>query len=384
LIVEGLTKRFAVGCAKKVQAPRYRNVTGRRDSLVESFGRDDFVRIGVAAETKPGEQRVALIPHDVLVLSGDGHDVSVQSGAGSGTGFFDDEYRDAGARVVEANRAWDSELVVKVKELQEADFAHVVPGQAIFGYHHLTGHPDQARRLLVSGITAIAYEAVRDAKGGLPLLAPMSIIAGRMAVKVASGALGHAPRDVLVLGAGHAGNSAANAARAAGACVTQLRRATATAQAVEQAALRADLVVGAVFTAGERTPTLLPRSLVARMKRGSMIVDISIEEGGVAETSHATSHGVPTYVEEGVIHYAVPNMPSAVPREAAEAISAAVIPYARALATKGIARALLEDAGLRAGVLAWKGRCNHQGIAHEAGVPYAPVSDLELHGCSGA
>ncbi len=327
---------------------------------------------------------MALIPHDVLALTGDGHDVSVQLGAGSGTGFFDDEYRDAGARVVEANRAWDSELVVKVKELQEADFAHVVPGQAIFGYHHLTGHPDQARRLLVSGITAIAYEAVRDAKGGLPLLAPMSIIAGRMAVKVASGALGHAPRDVLVLGAGHAGNSAANAARAAGACVTQLRRATATAQAIEQAVLRADLVVGAVFTAGERTPTLLPRSLVARMKRGSMVVDISIEEGGVAETSHATSHANPTYLEEGVIHYAVPNMPSAVPREAAQAISAAVIPYARALATKGIARALLEDAGLRAGVLAWKGRCNHQGIAHEAGVPYAPVSDLELHGCSGA
>jgi alanine dehydrogenase len=348
------------------------------------FVRNDLVRIGVAAETKPGERRVALIPRDILSLSTDGYDVTVQSGAGSGAGFSDDDYRDAGARVVDANHVFKSELVVKVKELQEVDIAHVVPGQTIFGFHHLTGHPDHARRLLACGITAIAYEAVRDAQGGLPLLAPMSIIAGRMAVQVASAALRRAPRDVLVLGAGHAGNSAADAARAAGARVTQLRRATATARAVEQAALRADLVVGAVFTAGKPTPMLLPRSLVARMKRGSMIVDISIEEGGVAGTSHPTTHGNPTYTEEGVIHYAVPNMPSAVPREAAEAISAAVIPYVRALASKGIACALLDDAGLRAGVLAWKGRCNHEGIAQEAGVPYAPISDLELQGCGAA
>ncbi|HTP99102.1 MAG TPA: alanine dehydrogenase [Casimicrobiaceae bacterium] len=336
------------------------------------------MRIGVAAETKPGERRVALVPRDVLSLSTDGQQLSIQSGAGSGTGYSDDDYRDAGARVVDADQVWQNDLVVKVKELQDVDFAHVVPGQAVFGYHHLTGHPAHARRLLASGITAIAYEAVRDASGGFPLLAPMSVIAGRMAVRVAARALGRVPRDVLVLGAGHAGNSAADAARAAGARVTQLRRATATAEAVERSALQADLVVGAAFTAGERTPKLLPRPLVARMKRGSMIVDISIEEGGVAETSRATSHVDPTYVEEGVIHYAVPNMPSAVPREAAEAISAAVMPYARALASKGIALALLQDAGLRAGVLAWRGRCNQQGLAREAGVPYAPVSDLEL------
>ncbi len=154
---------------------------------------------------------------------------------------------------------------------------------------------------------------------------------------------------MLVLGAGHAGRGAAQAAREAGADVHVLRRATATPQAIEQHALAADLVVGAVFTAGEKTPKLLPRSLVARMKRGAMIVDISIEEGGVADTSRATSHEEPTFVEEGVIHYAVPNMPSAVPREAALAISAAVLPYARALAGRGIAEALHADAGLRAG-----------------------------------
>jgi alanine dehydrogenase len=339
------------------------------------------MRIGVPAETKPGERRVALVPRDIALLSGDGDDVSVEGGAGLGTGFSDDDYRRAGARVVNADSAWDGEMIVKVKELQESDFARAVPGQVIFGYHRLVGHPDHARRLLKSGVTAIAYKAVRDANGGFPLLAPMSIIAGRMAVQVAARALGHAPANVLVLGAGCAGNSAADAARAAGARVTQLRRATATAQAVKDAALQADLVVGAAFTAGQRSPKLLPRSLVAQMTRGSMIVDISIEEGGVAETSRATSHTDPTYVEEGVLHYAVPNMPSAVPREAAEAISAAVIPYARALASKGIARALLEDAGLRAGVLVWKGRCNHEGVAQESGAPYAPVSDLELQRC---
>ena len=336
------------------------------------------MRIGVVAETKPGERRVALVPRDVAVLSGDGHEVSVQSGAGSGTAFPDVHYREAGARIVDAQRAWDNELVLKVKELQDIDFARTVPSQAVFGYHHLVGHPQLARRLLASGVTAIAYEAVRDARGGFPLLAPMSVIAGRMAVQAAVRVLGDRLRDVLVLGAGHAGNAAADAARAAGARVTQLRRATATPHAIEAAALQADLVVGAAFAAGQRTPRLLSRPLVARMKRGSMIVDISIEEGGVAETSRATSHAEPTYVEEGVIHYAVPNMPSAVPREAAEAISAAVTPYARELARKGIARALLADAGLRAGVLAWRGRCNQRGIAHEAGVPYEPVSDREL------
>jgi alanine dehydrogenase len=338
------------------------------------------MRIGVVLETKPGERRVALVPRDVALLSGDGHDIRVQTGAGSAAGFRDDDYRSAGARVVDAHRAWNCELVVKVKELQPGDFSRTVPGQLVFGYHHLVGHPELTRRLLASGITAIAYEAVRDASGGFPLLAPMSIIAGRMALQVAARALGRVPADVLVLGAGHAGNAAADAARAAGARVTQLRRATATAQAVEEAALHADLVVGAVFSTGQRTPKLLPRSLVARMKRGSMIVDISIEEGGVAATSRPTSHADPTTVEEGVIHYAVPNMPSAAPREAAEAISAAVVPYAQAVASKGIGRALLDDPGLRAGVLVWKGRCNHEGIAHETGVRCAPVSDAELHG----
>jgi alanine dehydrogenase len=332
------------------------------------------MRIGVARETKPGERRVALAPDDVSDLVRDGQEVRVAAGAGAGSGHSDDAYRHAGAHIVDADRIFDCELVVKVKELQPAEIARVLAGHAVFGFHHLAGHPDRARALVASGITAIAWEAVRDARGGFPLLAPMSIIAGRMSIDVAVQAQGRAPADVLVLGAGHAGNAAADAARAAGARVTQLRRATATPAAIERAALAADLVVGAAFTAGERTPMLLARTLVARMKRGAMIVDIAIEEGGVAETSRATTHAEPTYVDEGVIHYAVPNMPSALPREATAAISAAVIPFVRALAGKGFARALAEDAGLRAGVLSSGGWCRHAAIAAEAGLPHRPVA----------
>jgi alanine dehydrogenase len=339
---------------------------------------DYAMRIGVASEAKPGERRVALVPRDVASLAGDGHEVIVQSGAGSRVRLDDDAYRDAGARIAGLDELWDCELVVKVKELQAVEIPRLARGQTVFGYHHLTGHPEHARRVSESGITALAWEAVRGADGGLPLLAPMSIVAGLMSIDVATRFLGRVPRRVLVLGAGFCGGAAAEAARLAGAEVHVLRRATATAEAVERLALQSDLVIGAAFTAGERTPKLLPRPLVARMKRGSMIVDIAIEEGGVAETSRQTSHENPTYIEEGVIHYAVPNMPSAVPGEATEAISAAVIPYARTIARKGVARALREDAGLLAGLLVWKGSVTHEGIAREAGVPYTPVSALDL------
>ena len=332
------------------------------------------MKIGIPVEAKPGERRVALVPRHVSPLAADGNEILVQSSAGRGAGFTDDEYRAAGARIVGQDDVWASELVVKVKELQEAEFARAHRGQAVFGYQHLAGHPERTRSVAASGVTAIAYEAVRDARGGFPLLAPMSIIAGRMAIEVAARHLGRAPQRVLVLGAGNAGGAAAEAALAAGAEVHVLRRSTATAEAIERLVLEADLIVGAAFSAGERSPRLVPRSLVARMKKGAMIVDIAIEEGGVAETSRRTSHEQPTHVEEGVIHYAVPNMPSAAPREAAEAISAAVAPFVRAMARKGIARALREDPGLRAGLLVLEGSVTHEGIASEAGLPYTPLS----------
>ena len=336
------------------------------------------MRIGIPRETKPGELRVAVTPEHVAILARDGHEVRVASGAGGGIGHVDASYADAGAHVVAAGEAWDSELIVKVKEIQDADRRHLHAGQTLFCFHQLPGEPGRTRALAASGVTAIAFEMVRDAAGGFPLLAPMSAIAGRMAIEVATRHLGRTPTNVLVLGAGHAGRAAERAALEAGAKVTVLRRASATPAAIERAALDADLVVGAVFVPGALTPKLLPRALVARMKPGSMIVDISIDAGGVAETSRPTTHSRPTFVEEGVIHYCVSNMPSAEPVLAAEAISAAVLPFARALAAKGVARAVREDAALRGGVLLWKGRVNHEGIAQEAGLAYTALTDRDL------
>jgi alanine dehydrogenase len=336
------------------------------------------VRIGIPRETKPGELRVALVPDHVAILARDGHEVRVASGAGGGIGHVDSAFLDAGARIVAPHEAWDAELIVKVKEIQDEDRPHLHPGRTLFCFHHLPGEPERTRAVAASGISAIAFEMVRDAGGGYPLLAPMSVIAGGMAIEVGARYLGRPPRSVLVLGSGKAGLAAAAAALAQGAEVTVLRRSTATREAVERAALEADLVVGAVFVPGAPTPKLLPRSLVARMQRGAMIVDISIDAGGVAETSRPTTHAEPTFVDEGVIHYCVANMPAARPAQAAAAISTAVLPYARELASKGIARALRESAALRCGVLAWKGRVNHPAIAAEAGLAYTPLSDRDL------
>ena len=353
------------------------------------------MRIGIPRETKDGELRVSLEPSGVAALVGDGHEVRVESGAGRGVGHGDDAYRNAGAMIATAPQAWQAELIVKVKEIQPADLPHV-NAQAIFGFHQLPRAPGRTGELARRGVTAIAFEMVRDARGGFPLLAPMSVIAGRMALDVARSHLGHVPSRVLILGAGHAGLSAARAAMDAGARVTVLTRSEASreaarkhlgdsvetdiasAQSLERCALGADLVVGAVLVPGEPTPKLLPRALVARMRRGALIVDISIDAGGVAETSRPTTHAHPTYIAEGVVHYCVENMPAADPRAAAAALSTAVLPFARELAGKGIARAVRENPALRAGVLLWKGRVNHGGIAAEAGLAYTPLSDADL------
>jgi len=332
------------------------------------------MRVGVPRETKPGEKRVALLPLAVEALVAEGHDVQVETRAGAAIGIDDTAYRDAGAMVVTARDAWDAELVVKVKEMRDEDIALAPRATAVFGFHHLVGAPERTRRLAAAGLTAVAFEFVRDARGEFPMLAPMSRIAGAMALEVAREALGRKPARVLVLGAGHAGRAAADAARAQGAEVAMLRRATATAQAVEQEALQADLVVGAAFAEGERTPKLLPRALVRRMKRGAMIVDIAIEEGGVAETSRPTTHESPVYVEEGVIHYCVGNMPAARPREASAAISSAALPYVLDLAGGELDETLPASVELRPAILLWEGRVVHPGIAAEAGLPYTSLS----------
>jgi alanine dehydrogenase len=337
--------------------------------------------VGVPRETKEGERRVALSPRAVQELVADGHDLQVETHAGIGAGFNDDDYRDAGADLVVARDAWDAELVVKVKEPQEADFRSMRDGTTIFSFLHLVGAPERARALAGRGVSAIAWELVRDRQGRSPLLAPMSVIAGRASFEIATRHLGRKPAQVLVLGAGPAAMEAARAARNAAAQVTILARRAregvevATPEAVERLALEADLVVAAAFVAGEPSPKLLPRALVRRMKRGAMIVDISIEEGGVAETSRRTTHAKPVYVEEGVIHYCVGNIPAAYPGEASAALSEAVLPYVLDIAQSGIAAALMATTELRDAVLLWEGRVTHAQVARETGLAYTALTD---------
>jgi alanine dehydrogenase len=351
------------------------------------------MKIGIPRETKDGESRVALLPAQVAQLTREGHAVVVENGAGSGVKVGDEAYAAAGATLVNASQAWSGELVVKVKEMQGEDFRYLYQGVTIFSFHHLPGHPARTRELAARDATAIAFEMVHDIEGYFPLLAPMSVIAGRLAIEEGTRLLGAKPGRVLVLGAGNAGLNAARCASRMRARVMILTRSEesrieareqgfsaeiASPESIEHYALEADVVVGAVFVPGQPTPKLLPRTLVARMKRGAVIVDVSIDGGGVAETSRPTTHADPSYTEEGVVHYCVPNMPAAIPAEGAVAIATAVLPFARELANKGIARAIGQNAMLQAGVLLWKGRVNHPGIAEEAGLPYIALTDNDL------
>ena len=351
------------------------------------------VIVGIPRENKEGERRVALDPAAASLLVQAGHEVIVERGAGSQVGFGDAAYGAAGATVIPPLEAWSAELVVKVKEAQTRDLELMRPGITLFSFHHLPGEPDRARALAERGITAIAFEMLRDRRGEFPLLAPMSRIAGRMAVEVGAHTLRERCRAVLVLGGGHAGLAAAAEAQRRGMAVTVLTRSTqgveraiaagytgetATPDAIERCVLQSDLVVGAVFVPAQPTPKLLPRSLVRRMRPGSMIVDVSIDAGGVAETSRPTTHAEPIYLEEGVLHYAVGNMPAAAPEEATRAISAAVLPYVSELASKGIGPALRDNPALAGAVLLWRGRMTHPDIAAEAGLPYTPLSTADL------
>ncbi len=336
---------------------------------------------------------MALAPEAVRVLASTGCGVRVEAQAVEAVGYRDEAYRAAGAVTCTAGEAWNSDLIIKVKEIQPAEAVRLRHGSAIFSFHHLPGEPQRTALLAAGAVTAIAFEMVRDAQGGFPLLAPMSAIAGRMAIDAGQRAGRPGQSRCLILGAGHAGLAAARAALGRGLQVVILTRTEhsrdaaralgyeahlATTGAVEQHALTADLVVGAVFVAGQPTPKLLPRELVRRMQRGAVIVDVSIDAGGVAETSRATTHASPTFEAEGVIHYGVPNMPAALPVEGSVAISAAVLPFALQFATQGVARAVRENPALRAGVLLWKGRVIHPGIAAEAGLPYTALSDSDL------
>ena len=368
------------------------------------------MQIGIPRETKDGERRVALVPDGVRTLVADGHRVVVEAGAGEASGFPDAAYRNAGAIVLPAAEdVWRSALVVKVKEIQRSEYARLTPGTAIFGFAQINRDRALLDAVLAAHVTVIAFETVRDAHGALPLLAPMSRIAGRLAPLAGARALqtdagGNGTlitgidavpaARVLVLGAGNVGGEAARVAARLGCDVVVLSRGSARLHAlastlaneglhvragvldedaVRAATADADLVIGAVLEPGRLSPKLLRREHLRAMREGSAFVDVGIDMGGMAETSRMTSLSNPTYVEEGVVHYAVPNMPALVARTATQALAAVVLPYVRELAARGVAAALARDPGLAAGTMVVDGGIVHPGLAGDAGRPCADL-----------
>lgn len=368
------------------------------------------MRVGTPREVKVHEYRVGLTPAGVRELVAHGHEVWIESQAGEGIGLSDEAYRKLGARIV--TRAEElfggCELIVKVKEPQPRECALLRAGQTLFTYLHLAPDPQQARALLDSGCIGIAYETVGDGQGGLPLLAPMSEVAGRMAIQAGAHALekaqggiglllggvpGVPPAEVLVIGGGVVGRNAARIALGMGARVTVLDHSLprlkqidedfqgrlitlySTRDAIEQTTAQADLVIGAVLVPGASAPRLVTREHLRRMKRGAVVVDVAIDQGGCFETSRPTTHDAPTYVEEGVVHYCVANMPGAVARTSTFALTNATLPFVLALADKGAGRALLDDAGLREGLNLHSGRITHAAVAESLGLDYTPATD---------
>jgi alanine dehydrogenase len=352
------------------------------------------VIIGVPREIKDGERRVGLTTAGAGQLVAAGHVVKLQAGAGEGSGFSDSEYSQCGVTIVSSARAaFDADLVVKVKEIQHQECRELRPNSALFCFQHLQSDGDMARELLARRITAIAYETVEDTSGGLPLLAPMSAIAGELALTIGANALmspnggcGTLLSDatVLVVGMGIVGKAAAQTARALGAKVVcfgrQAREGVLCVSELGAHLAGGDLVVGAANIRGGRSPKLIMRDDLKNMRVGSVIVDVCIDGGGIAETSRPTNHADPIFKEEGVIHYCVPNMPAAVPRSATHALCAATLPHVLALAHFGIWGALRADAGLATGLHMAGGQLTHEGVAAALNLPCVPA-DAMLHGC---
>ncbi|CAN5183140.1 alanine dehydrogenase [soil metagenome] len=361
------------------------------------------MRVGVPKEIKSDEYRVGLTPGAVREYVHNGHEVIVERGAGAGAGYDDAAYEKAGARLVDGADAVFSQaqMIVKVKEPQKVEWERLTPDHILFTYLHLAPDPAQTQGLLESGCAAIAYETVTDARGGLPLLAPMSEVAGRIAVFSAAetllkhnggmglllcGVPGTPPARVAVLGGGVVGINAARMAMGLNAEVVVLERSLprmreiddiflgrvltrfSTVGAVEEEILKADVVIGAVLTAGAAAPKLVRREHLSRMKPGSVLVDVSIDQGGCFETSHATTHANPTFTVDGVVHYCVANMPGAAPRTSSEALGNATLPFGLALANHGL-DALKRDPHLAKGLNVLHGKLTHPAVAQALGMP---------------
>jgi len=371
------------------------------------------MRVGLPKEIKNHEYRVGLTPAGVRELKAHGHEVLVEKHAGEGIGVADEQYAKAGAKLVAgpADIFDKAEMIVKVKEPQPKECRMLGEGQILFTYLHLAPDPAQAKALVRSKCVAIAYETVTDSRGGLPLLAPMSEVAGRMSIQagahalekaqgglgvLAGGVPGVAPAEIVVLGGGVVGYNAARVAVGMGARVTVLDKSLprlnyldqifdgrlttvySTTDAVEHHVSRADLVIGAVLVPGAAAPKLVTRPMLKRMKPGAVIVDVAIDQGGCFETSRPTTHQEPTYVVDGIVHYCVANMPGGVARTSTFALTNATLPYVLALADKGYRKALLDDAQFRDGLNVHHGAVTYKAVAEALGYDYvAPQEALK-------
>lgn len=368
------------------------------------------MRIGVPKEIKPQEFRVGLTPAGVRELVAAGHQVTVQKQAGMGAGFTDDQYKHAGAELcTEAKDIFiGSTLIIKVKEPQPEECRLLQPHHILFTYLHLAPDPKQAQRLLASGAACIAYETVTDVSGGLPLLAPMSEVAGRLSIQAAArclekamggcgvllgGVPGVAAANILVLGGGVVGLNAARMALGLGARVTiidkslprlktidelfngQIATLYATAEAIEQNITHAHAIIGAVLVPGASAPKLIDRPMLSIMRPGAVLVDVAIDQGGCFATSHPTTHQDPTFIVEDIVHYCVANMPGAVAQTATSALTNATLPYALKLAQNGL-EALKNNPGLKNGLNAMQGKVTHQAVAQALNLDYVAADEV--------
>ena len=369
------------------------------------------MKIGCPKEIKPQELRVGITPNAAQEAAAHGHQVLVETNAGAGAGFTDDDYRAAGAMILPtADEVFaQSDMIVKVKEPQAAERARLREGQILFTYLHLAPDPEQTRDLLASGATCIAYETVTDRNGGLPLLAPMSEVAGRLAPQVGSWALqkanggrgvlmggvpGVPPAMVVIIGGGVVGAAAARVAVGMGASVTvvdrsiprlsylddifhgKLKTQYSTQAATAELVTKADMVIGAVLIPGAAAPKLVTRAQLKTMKPGAVIVDVAIDQGGCFETSHATTHQDPIYEVDGILHYCVANMPGAVARTSTQALSNATMPFMIALANKGWKKACADDPHLKAGLNVHAGKLTYRAVGEALGLPYVSADEV--------
>ena len=367
------------------------------------------MRIGVPRERKDKEFRVGMVPDGVRQLRQAGHEILVERGAGEGSGLTDEAFAGAGAQIVDVADAWSAELVVKVKEPQSDEFQRLRPQQVLFTYLHLAAAPDVTEALLDAGVVAIAYETIQNPDGSLPVLAPMSEVAGRLAVQVGvtllqkdrggkglllGGVPGVMRGRVTVVGAGTVGINAVRVARALGAEVYvldvdltrlgylydifggELNTLYSNAVNIERAVRGSDLVVGAVYVHGRRAPTLVTEKMIEGMQEGSVVCDVSVDQGGCVETIHPTTHSNPTYSVHGVIHYGVANMPGAVPKTSTFALTNTTLPFVERIAASGLEAAVRADPALALGVNVWGGEVVCVGVAESLGLSHRHLEDL--------